>query len=124
MKLSREARDSRERKERMRRTLQRRLSRLETKAATSAHPSVLTSVYFVDTKPKPWEPNYAVPGSPYRHPREPWEERVWHREAGETSEEFETRVKADARRDKPFGNIAIYFSFKEDDDKPEQVVSS
>jgi hypothetical protein len=95
-------------------TLQRRLADLERRAGINADPPVLIVIKVVDPNdPKPWEPTHAEACG-----------RVWRREPGETGEDFEERVTADARNhDPPLTSIHCYYD-KEHDPNFNQGTSS
>jgi hypothetical protein len=73
----------------MRNTLQRRLARLESRAGINTGPPLLWIRSFV-------KPNGQYGGEPCEPATAKANGRVWHREAGETREQFESRVKAEA----------------------------
>jgi hypothetical protein len=91
----------------MRQTLQRRLADLERRAGINADRRVwpIIMVNVVDpNNPKPWEPTHAEACG-----------RVWRRELGETGEDFENRVTADARNhDPPLTGIHCYYDKEHD----------
>jgi hypothetical protein len=95
----------------MRKTLQRRLAHLESlahlerRAEINVGPSRPFLIRFVATSdPEPWEPTRAEACG-----------RVWHREPGETVEDFENRVIADARNHDPLVSVIYFDCAKEDD---------
>jgi len=76
----------------MRNTLQRR--RLESRAGINTGPPLLWIRTIV-------KPNGQYGGEPCEPARAESNGRVWHREAGETREQFESRVKAEALNHNP-----------------------
>jgi hypothetical protein len=90
----------------MRKTLQRRVAHLERRAGINADPGVLPIMIGIVgvNDPKPWEPTGAEADG-----------RVWCREPGETGEDFESRVIADARNhDPPLTSICCYYDKEHD----------
>ena len=73
----------------MRNTLQRRLARLERRAGINTGPPQLIVRRFA-------KPNGQYGGELCEPATAKANGRVWHREAGETREQFESRVKAEA----------------------------
>jgi hypothetical protein len=91
----------------MRQTLQRRLAHLERRAEINPDPRVTIIVKFAGVNdPEPWEPTRAEAYG-----------RVWRREPGETAEDFENRVTAEARNhDPPLTSISCYYDKEHDPD--------
>jgi hypothetical protein len=92
----------------MRKTLQRRLAYLERRAGINADPPRVWPLmigFGSPNDPKPWEPTRAKAYG-----------RVWRRERGETVEDFESRVIADARNHDPLLKSMISLDYAKEDD--------
>ena len=88
---------------RMRNTLQRRLARLESRAGINTGPPRLIVRRIVKPSGQGWE--ICEPATAKANGR------VWHREAGETREQFESRVKAEALNDNHDHLPVIWITF-------------
>src|SRR5262249_27485558 len=82
-------------------TLQRRLAHLERRAGINADPPMLVMFKVVGVN----DPNCAKADG-----------RVWRREPGETGEDFEERVTADARKHDPPLKSFISFTYAKEHD--------
>jgi len=90
----------------MRKTLQRRLARLESRAGIDVGPlEVFIRLLVGPDDPKPWEPTRAEACG-----------RIWLREPGETVEDFKSRVMAIARNHDPLLKSRILFDYAKEDD--------